>query len=42
MAFHHSGASAQQVVEQAFAKNKNGVPMQWIMQSVLAIMPRLS
>ena len=26
--FHQRGASAQQVVEQALAKNKNGVPMQ--------------
>mgnify|MGYP004253781759 CR=1 FL=1 len=42
MAFHQIGASAQHVVEQAFAKNKNGVPMQWIIQSELAIIPKLS
>jgi len=39
---HHIGASAQQLTEQAFAKNKNGVATQCIKHKVLAMIPTVS
>ncbi len=42
MSCHHIGASVQQLIEQAFAKNKNGVTMQCIKHRVLVIIPIVS